>query len=185
MKTINIQPVRMTPQVMQMLEKHNLIIRLYPSHHRNEIKPHDCVGTDLYVSAPGTGTHKLIAVTVDRVEFSMFGSHKDNEEFLLIGGEGEKPLYLLVALLKKQDLLGKIHEGTLCGSDFICLDCVFNDAQVSFFTMLKDVPHGEATRDDGGLPSSFYVAEPSDMGLEVMDLREYQLRLEIPSPSPQ
>ena len=177
MKTININPVRMTPQLMQMLEDRGLIIRLCPSRHRKDVQTHDCVGTDLYISAPGTGSHKLIAVTVDRIEFSMFGCHEDNEEFLLLGGEGEKPMYLLVALHKKQELLGKIRDGTLSADDFICLECVFNDARVSFFTMLKDVPHGEATKDDGGLPASFYVTEPSGMGLEVMDLGEYRFRM--------
>ena len=178
MKTIKLTPVRMTPQAMQILEDCGLIIRLCPSHHRNKIQPHGCVGTDLYVSAPGTGTHKLVAVTVDRIEFNMFGTHGDNEEFLLIGGEGEKPMYLLVALHKKQELIRRLREGLLSEDDFICLDCVFNDPQVSFFTMLKDVPHGEATRDDGHLPASFYVTEPSDIVLEVIDLGEYRFRLE-------
>lgn len=175
MNNIFLNPVKMTPQIMQMLEDKKLIIRLCPSNHRCEVEKHGCVGTDIYISDEKLGAHKLISVVVDRIEFSAFGTHEDNEEFMLIGGENEKTMYLLIALCFKNELEEKIRTNTLSAEDFICLECKFNDPYVSFFTMLKDVPHGEATKDEDKLPASFYVTEPAKMGIDLTDFKDYKL----------
>jgi len=51
----------------------------------------------------------------------------------------------------------------------------YNDPYVSFFTMLADVPHGEASADAEGRPPSFYVTEPCDMGIAFTDFGNYEL----------
>lgn len=163
---IAVKPVKMTEEIMQMLEDKGLIIRLGPGRHSFPIEKHGCDTQKLYVSQPQYGSHMLISVVVDRIEFSAFGTHEDNEEFLLLGGAPEeKGMYLLIALCKKEELDAKLAAGKATADDFVCLDCVFNNPQLSFFVMLKDVPHGEATPDNGKLPASFYVTEPSGMGL--------------------
>lgn len=178
-KTIAVQPVKMTEERMQMLEDKGLIIRLNPSRHSFPIPRHGCDTQKLYVSQPEYGSHMLISVVVDRIEFSAFGAHEDNEEFLLIGGRPEeKRMYLLVALCKTEELDRKLASGTVSAEDFVCLDCVFNDPDLSFFVMLKDVPHGEATPDEDKLPASFYVTEPSGMGLTPTNWHGYSLRIE-------
>ena len=59
--------------------------------------------------------------------------------------------------------------------DFVCLRVKYNDPEVSFFVMLRDVPHGEAVADAPGRPASFYVTEPTDMGIDRTDFGEYEL----------
>ncbi len=173
---LELKPTPMTPEVMQMLEDKGLIIRLCPSHHAFELQSEDCETKDIYVSDEKYGPHKIIVVVVDRTAFTAFGTHPDNEEFLLIGGDpAEKKMYLLVALCKKEEFEAKVRENRLTAEDLVCLDCKYNDPEVSFFTMLKDVPHGEATKDEPKKPASFYVTEPNDMGLDAVDFGAYDI----------
>lgn len=160
-------PIRdMTPELMQELEDRGLILRMTPGRHRFEIPEGDGVGRDLYISRASAGPHKLISVAISRTQFSAFGFHEENEEFLLLGGEeNERPLLLLVALCDASVLRRKLAQGTADPQDFICLRCRFNDPQVSFFVMKKGVPHGEAAEHTNGLPSTFYVTESAGIHL--------------------
>jgi len=166
----------MTVEIMQRLEDLGLIIRICPSHHRFDIPAGDGAGRDVYVSEPEAGSHKLLSVVIDRTEFSAFGFHNANEEFLLLGGIQEKPMYLMIALCGREQLEEKIASGTLSPADFVCLHCKFNDPNVSFFTMKKGIVHGEACADAEGLPASFYVTEPSGTTLCCLDMKGYALR---------
>jgi len=174
---IDLQPVAMTPARMRGLEQRGLIIRLCPGHHALPARPGQTLGKNIYVSAAQRGPHKLITVTVNCATLRAFGSHPDNEEFLLLGDPDTKPLYLVVARLRKKALARKIGAGRLTAADFVCLRVTFNEAQVSFFTMLADVPHGEAVAEVQGRAPSFYVAEPRDIGFEPTDFRDYALCL--------
>lgn len=176
--TIRLRPVEMTPAVMQDLEDRGLIIRLCPNHHELPVRPGQTLGKSIYESAPAYGPHKLITVTVDRPNFAAFGAHPDNEEFLLIGDPDTKPLYLAVALYRREELDRRIAARRLGADDFVCLRVKYNDPEVSFFTMLADVPHGEAVANGAGRPASFYVTEPCDMGIELTAFGDYELGLE-------
>ncbi|NIR02472.1 MAG: hypothetical protein GTN78_20110, partial [Gemmatimonadales bacterium] len=98
----------------------------------------------IYDSAEDLGPHRLITVSVNSTSFDEFGTHVDNEEFLLIGDPDTKPLYLIVALCDEARLARRIASKTLSASDLVCLRVKYNDPEVSFFTMLAEVPHGEA-----------------------------------------
>jgi hypothetical protein len=174
---IPLKPVKMTPALMQKLENRKLIIRLCPKHHELPAKKGKTLGKSIYESDVRRGPHKLITVTVNCSVFGAFGSHPDNEEFLLIGDPATKPLYLVVSLFGKKDLVRKVKEGRLSAKDFVCLRVKYNDAAVSFFTMLADVPHAEAVADTTGRPASFYVTEPRDIGFEPLKLAGYELRV--------
>ena len=174
-KTIRLEPVEMTPAVMQRLEDKGLIIRLCPNHHELPAAEGETLDESVYEADSTFGGHKLIAVTVNRTTFAAFGTHPDNEEFLLIGDPDTKPMYLVVALCLKDELDRKIRGGELSPDDFVCLRVTYNDPEVSFFTMLKNVPHGEAVADVAGRPASFYVTEPTDMGIDNADFGEYEL----------
>lgn len=177
-KYINLKPVETTPEIMQSLEDKGLIIRLCPDHHVNPVAPGETKGRPVYISQKQYGPHKLQAVTVDRTAFTKFGTHPDNEEFLLIGGPGSKPMYLVISYLMKNDLEKKITQGNVKPEDFICLKTKFNDPEVSFFTMLANVPHGEAVMKSAeGNPVSFYVTESAEMGIDVMDLGDYEFKV--------
>ena len=175
MKTIAMKPVEMTPAVMRKLEKKGCIIRLRPKAHELAAGQGVTACETLYVSQTRFGSHMLITVTVNRASFSAFGAHPDNEEFLFIGDPATKPMYLAIALCTKTELTRKVKSGKLAARDFVCLRVKYNDPECSFFVMLKDVPHGEASAPGRGKPGSFYVTEPSNMGIEKADFGQYEL----------
>ena len=175
---LTLNPLEMTPAVMQSLEDKGLIIRLCPGHHSAVTRHNESGNAVIYASQPENGPHKLIVATINALDVApYFGTHVDNEEFLLIGDATTKPFYLLVALCKRAELEEKIKTHTLSAQDFAALHVRFNDPEVSFFVMLKDVPHGEVTVDGPGTPASFYVTEPRDITTELVDLMDYQLRV--------
>jgi hypothetical protein len=165
----------MAADVMQDLEDRGLIIRLCPNHHVLPVREGEARAESVYESDPACGPHKLITVTVDGSTFAAFGTHSDNEDFLLIGDAETKPLYLAIALHRKADLDRRIAEHQLTADDFVCLRVKYNDAHVSFFTMLADVPHGEAVADVQGRPASFYVTEPRDLLTDITEFGDYEL----------
>ncbi len=178
MNEIVLTPQKMNTEIMADLEQRGLIIRLMPSRevHRLEVKSGEVLGGYIYKSKPDSGTHSLVNVALDNSEFINFGTHPGNEEFLLLGGVAEKNMLLLISYLSKSELDIKIKTGELASQDFICLDVVFNDPELSFFVMKKDVPHGECCM-GSGLPATFYVTEGSTLGLEKTDFKDYKLVL--------
>ena len=121
-----------------------LIIRLRPGGHDLAAQPGETLGESIYETADRYGPHKLIAVTVNRAEFAAFGTHPDNEEFLLIGNPDSQPMYLAVALCMRQEFEHKVKTGRLTAADLVMIECRYNDPEASFFVMLAGVPHGEA-----------------------------------------
>ena len=174
-KEIKIVPTEMTPAIMEELEKKKYIIRLSPQKHVPEAREGETKVSRIYQGEPGYGQHMLIGVTVNRTTLDSFGTHPDNEEFLLIGSKDTKPMYLVIALCSKEELDEKIRNKTLSKSDFTALTCKYNDPEVSFFVMLKNVPHGECVAKSDGTPASFYVTEPTDMGIRRTDFAQYSL----------
>jgi hypothetical protein len=173
---IVLKPVEMTPSIMSDLERRNLIMRLGPRRHELPAKFGETLDKSVYESK-GYGPHKLVTVTVNRVTLPEFGTHPDNEDFLLIGDPSCKPLYVVIALHRLDQLNQKIKQRTLSPDDFVCLHVKYNDAEVSFFTMLANVPHGEAVTKKEGRPPSFYVTEGRDLPSPNMDLGDYELSI--------
>jgi hypothetical protein len=176
-ESIYLTPEEMTEERMQFLEDQVKIIRLTPDKYLLSPGPNNTKDKLIYASDEIYGPHKLIAVTVNRFQFGAFGTHDDNEEFILIGDPESKPLYLVVALCTKEELDRKIRERQLSSKDFVALKVKYNDPKVSFFVMLKDVPHGEATVDMPGKPPYFYVTEPRDQTINITDFGLYDLTL--------
>ncbi len=175
--TINLDPIDLTPEVAVDLEQSGLILRLAPRRHELPASPGENLWEPIYDSSEKFGPHRLITVSVNSTRLDDFGSHSDNEEFLLIGDDSMKPLYLVIALHKKRELDRRISQHDLAPEDFICLRLRYNDPEVSFFTMLADVPHGEAIGRGEGRPATFYVTEPRDLDTEITQFREYELRI--------
>jgi len=174
-KRFAIKPTEMTEVIMEDLEKKGLIIRLCP--HNHDLKPeiNEALDETIYVGKESTGPHKLITVTINRTSFSKFGTHQDNEEFLLIGDQNTKPMYLAIAYLDDESLNKKIKEETLNDCDIIILKCRYNDPYASFFVMKAGVPHGEAIIDKDLPVPSFYVTEGRDTMTKITDWGNYQL----------
>ncbi|MDP3069922.1 MAG: hypothetical protein Q8N18_06510 [Opitutaceae bacterium] len=172
---IALKPVPMTPAVMADLERRKLIIRLGARRHDLPAAPGQTLDHPLYRSAEHYGPHMLISVTVNRVPFVEFATHPDNEEFLLLGDPDTKPLYLVVALMRRPEFAVKVAAGTVSTADFVCLRVKWNDPEVSFFTMLAEVPHGEAITATEGRSPTFYVTESGDLPNDLFDLGTYEL----------
>jgi len=177
-KYIRLKPVEMTSEIMQMLEGKGLIYRLCPGHDELRASKEETLVKTIYASDEKFGPHKLITVTVNRSEFAVFHTHPDSEEFLAIGDPNAKPLYLVMALCNKHELESRVKSKTLSENDFVTLKVKYNDPEVSFFTILKNIPHGEAASAKDGKPPSFYVTESRDLGVEMLLLGEYKLKLE-------
>ncbi len=162
-----IKLVRMDEANMAMLERKGVITRLRPSRedHRLSISQGTGKGDHIYRSDEKYGGHSLIRCAIDNPEFTAFATHPDNEEFLLLGGVGEKKLVLLVALINREEYLHKFENRTLSAADFIAVECVFNDPELSFFVMHKNFPHGECVLGPGK-PSTFYVTESARLPLD-------------------
>ena len=148
-----LEPAPMTPRLMAHLEELGLIIRLRPGGHGLAAQPGETLGESIYESADRYGPHKLIAVTVNRAEFAAFGTHLDNEEFLLIGNPDSQPMYLAMALRVRAEFEEKVKTGRLSAADLVLIECRYNVPEVSFFVMLADVPHGEAIVLAAGKPT--------------------------------
>jgi hypothetical protein len=174
---ITLHSVEMSPSVMEDLEKRGLIIRLCPRNHELPARPGETLWEPIYDSAESLGPHRLITVSVNSTAFAEFGTHADNEEFLLIGDSTMKELHLVIALRSQEEIQRKALENTLTGADFICLRARFNDPEVSFFTMRANVPHGEVVGHADGRPATFYVTEPRDLETDLTDLGSYRLEV--------
>ena len=171
------KPIDMTPDVMQDLEDRGLIIRLRPGGHAPDADAGETLDESIYESNDKFGPHKLIAVTVNREEFAGFATHPDNEEFLLIGNPATKPMYLAVAQCLGKEFEEKVKTGSLRPEDLVLLRCKYNDPEVSFFVMVRDVPHGEAIVEADLPPATFYVTESRDLPLDVVEMRKYRLKV--------
>ena len=177
-REIRLKPVAMTGPVMQGLEERGLIIRLGPGRHRPSAPSGQNVDQPLYASGEGFGPHKLIAVSINSDDLADFGTHPENEEFLLLGSPRCRPLYLVAALHRREELERIVRERGLAAEDFLALRVRFNDPQVSFFVMLKHTPHGEAAGEGRGGPPSFYVTESRDLPVERLALPGYSLKVQ-------
>lgn len=176
--TIYLNPVEMTGGVMKMLEEKGLIYRLCPDSYLLHPEKGETLSRPLYECDVRYGPHMIISVAVNRTELSEFGTHPDTEDFLLIGDADTNPLYIVVALCKRDEFEKKILERKLTEEDFITLRAKYNDPEVSFFSMVKDVPHGEMIYDVGSKPASFFVTESRDLTTDITDFKGYGLSLD-------
>ena len=179
-KELKLVPVKMDEDVMDGLERRGSIVRLLPSknEHRIGVMPKTGRGEKIYASSAFSGGHMLAAVEIDNEVFSSFATHQENEEFLLLGGIDERPMYLLICLLSQDGLREKLQNETLQAEDFVLLNVVFNDPRLSFFVMKAGVPHGECAY-GSGRPSTFYVTESEGLRLDKIDLYEkYEIKIE-------
>ena len=181
MKEIIINPVEMTKEVMQKLEALSLIDCIYPSNKKHREKREIHGEKYIYQGNRDYGAHSLVFCSVDREEFSAFGHHNDNEDFLLLGGcDNEKDLYFMTALCDKDILNNKIKNHSLSADDFVCFKMKYNDPWLSFFVMRKNIPHGECTH-GSGKSATFYVTEGNGIDLVKTEFGDYTLKINFSS----
>jgi len=162
-QNIILHPLEIPKAVMSDLEKRNLSLRISLDTHARNAKPGRTMTDPIYFSSNDGAPHKLMFVKANRIELTELCIHPENENFLVIGDVNTKPLYLDIALCMREELDVKIQSKTLRDCDFIDLRLKQTNPVVSFFTMLKDVTHGEAIGKDEGKPASFYVTESRNL----------------------
>lgn len=168
----------MSPTLMRDLENRGLIFGLSPDKYDMHPPEGEVAVKTIYQSDTKYGSHMLVMATLNRLTFTAFGAHPDNEEVFLIGKPGIKPCFFLFGLTSSADLERKADQETLSPEDFIAFKGKFNDPYLSFFSIKKGVPHGEITTKGRGDPPSFFVTEQSELPLEKLNLGLYEIILD-------
>lgn len=174
-KMIRLQMQDMTPQIMQSLEEKGLIIRLSPGKYEVDAPEGEVGIEEIYRTDEQYGSHMLIAATINRSQFSAFATHPENEDVFLIGDAQVKPMCFLFALCNRAQFQEKVSNHTLSEIDFIALRAKYNDVEVSCFTIIKNIPHGEAVMAGDGKPPTFFVTEQTRLPLDLVDFGDYQI----------
>ncbi len=166
-----------TEEAMSILEERGLLQRLLPPAEVLDAAEGTVAVEYVYVADARYGAHMLICAGFNRstVELAI---HPEREEFLLINeGREQKPLILVIALHPEMELRRLVAVGKLTADDFWALEMKFNDPRLSFFTMNAFTPHCEWTVPGPGPASVFFVTEPSDLGVQPIDMGDYALQI--------
>ncbi|MBN1493971.1 MAG: hypothetical protein JW938_07480 [Candidatus Omnitrophica bacterium] len=177
MKTITLQPQRLTKNDLLDLEVRGLVRTIRPPH-AITIKPEVDMVTPLYVCDERSGPHQLICVRKNQTTVRLT-RHSDNEEVIFLNPHEARyrPLYLVIAYHSYDVLQEKAHAGTLSQEDFRAFTIPFNDPETLIFAILKDTPHCEVTAPGPGEAPVFYVTEPASMTMDYVDLAEISLNV--------
>lgn len=178
MNTILLKPIIATETVMNMLEKRGLIFRMAPKPSALMAEQNCSTFRTVYNSDEQYGPHRLIEVCVNSADLMTLNFHSDNEEFIIVGEENAKPLYLLIGLSPYEQMQKKIANKKLSQDDFILLEMRHNDIHTCIFTMRQGVVHTEATNSANGRPPTFFVTESRDIDTTKVDLQGFSLELE-------
>ena len=161
---ITLKPVKSSTKVFKYLEKKGLISVLKPTD--KALKTRTKTGTVdiLYTSNKKFGSHRLMCIG-KRTKKVQLCYHFDNEDFIFInpGNIDYQKLYLIFALDKIDVFSKKLSKNLLSSKDFVAVEIVYNDPNLSFFTMLKKTVHCEVVKDEDKQHPVFFVTESSDL----------------------
>lgn len=161
---ITLKPVKSSIKVFKYLEKKGLISVLKPTD--KALKTRTKTGTVdiLYTSNKRFGSHRLMCIG-KRTKKVQLCYHFDNEDFIFINplNTDYQKLYLVFALDKIDVFSKKLSENLLSSKDFVAVEIVYNDPNLSFFTMLKKTVHCEVVKDEDKQHPVFFVTESSDL----------------------
>ena len=161
---IMLKPVKASIKIFKYLEKKGLISVLKPTD--KAIKTRTKTGTVdiLYTSNKRFGSHRLMCIG-KRTKKVQLCYHFDNEDFIFINPLkiDYQKLYLVFALDKIDVFSKKLSKSLLNKKDFIAVEIVYNDPNLSFFTMLKKTVHCEVVKDEDKQHPVFFVTESSNL----------------------
>ena len=161
---IKLKPVKASIKVFNFLEKKGLISVLKPTD--KAIKTRTRTGTVdiLYTSNKKFGSHRLMCIG-KRTKKVQLSYHLDNEDLLFINPSNVdyQKLYLIFALDKIDGFSKKLSKNLLNNKDFMAIEIVYNNPNLSFFTVLKKTVHCEVVKDEDKQHPVFFVAESSDL----------------------
>jgi len=168
---IFLNPIKITPALMRELERRTLIRAIKPT--KKLLATRTTTGTvDIFYTAPrASGTHKLIGVGKRTLAVKMM-VHPANEDFILINPTNikYKSLYIIIARDKRVAFEKKARSGDISEKDFFTVDWEYNNPATCVFTMLKDTVHCEVTVPGPGQHPVFFVAEPSQLTANYVNI---------------
>lgn len=176
-KRINIIPLGMNVQLMERLEKDGLIIRICHRSYFENIKKDEVKVKLIYSCNSKSGPHSLCYIKSNKQTADCFEAHSDNEDWFLISNDEVEDTFLMLSKLSTKDLKEKIENKKISGNDFIALKMKFNDPEVSFFTIIKNVPHLFFSRKGMKDDPSWYITLSKDIGMDYINLVEYHFNL--------
>ena len=161
---ITLKPVKSSTKVFKFLEKKGLISVLKPTD--KALKTRTKTGTVdiLYTSNKRFGSHRLMCIG-KRTKKVQLCYHFDNEDFIFInpGNIDYQKLYLIFALDKIDVFSKKLSKNLLSSKDFVAVEIVYNDPNLSFLKKKKKTVHCEVVKDEDKQHPVFFVTESSDL----------------------
>lgn len=178
MNVIELAPRAVTIELLEKLDQKGLIRLFHPTPETQNPPAGENIAVSLYESAPEFGSHRLLAVGVNK-HCVRLGTHSDHEEFLIPPHrDNVKPLYLVISFLKTDVLYRKNQDSLLSADDFICLSMYPSPRGAEMFTMLAGTVHCELT-DPGDAPiGTFYVTESTDLDIQWIDLDQTEFEIQ-------
>jgi hypothetical protein len=166
--TLKVRPV--TEEAMLELEARGLVQRLLPHSDVLDVPEGDVKAAYIYTTDTKFGSHTLICAGFNRSRVEL-ATHSDREEIFLINeGRDQKPLILVIGLHPESEFQKLVSSGQLTEDDIWALELKFNDPRLSFFTMNALTPHCEWTIPGSEPASVFYVTEPSDLDMRLIEM---------------
>ncbi|MFH1369000.1 MAG: hypothetical protein ABII64_07730 [Elusimicrobiota bacterium] len=176
MKTLILKPVKITKKLLDRLERRGLITQLRFTKRSIKTKNPNGIVDLVYKTAPEFGPQKLICVAKKQLHIEMT-AHGDREELLILNSTGRKlkPLYLIIALDKRERFNRKVRQRRLGAGDVMAIELKYNDPVTSVFVMNGNVPHCEVTAPGKGQHPLFFVTEPADLSFSALPTPGYKL----------
>ena len=162
--------------IMTKLEKIGAISRLIPPEDVINIEEGRFEARRIYSTDPKYGGHMLLFVNINDTK-SDLNYHPDNEEVFLFNPFKIKPLIFLFSLSNYVEIEKKINNKTLNNNDFMALNIPFNNPKLSYFTVNKYFLHYEVTIAGPERSPSFWVTEPKDLPMNIIDMQDYNINL--------
>ncbi|MDD3053676.1 MAG: hypothetical protein WCS83_03990 [Endomicrobiia bacterium] len=164
MKIINLKPVKSSIKVFNFLEKKSLIKTIKPTTKTLSTRTKTGAVDILYTSKKTFGSHRLMCIG-KRTQKVQLCYHLDNEDFMFLNplNIDFQKLFLVFALDKFDVFSKKLSQNNLKHSDFIALEIIYNDPNLSFFTMLKKTVHCEIIQNEDKQHPVFFVTESSEL----------------------
>ncbi|MFA7073751.1 MAG: hypothetical protein WC234_01015 [Endomicrobiaceae bacterium] len=164
MNIINLKPVKSSAKIFNILEKRSLIKTFKPTKKALSTKTKTGAVDILYTSKKEFASHRLMCIG-KRNKTVQLCYHLDNEDFIFLNPSkiDFQKLFLVFALDKIDVFEKKLSKNILKDSDFIALEIIYNNPEMSFFTMLKKTVHCEVVLNENKQHPVFFVTESSEL----------------------
>lgn len=162
--TITLRPVKSSMEVFNYLEKKGFVARLKPTKKAVDTRTKTGTVDILYTSNKNFGSHRLMCIGKRDKKVQMT-YHLDNEDLIFLNPSNVdyQKLYIVFALDKIDIFSKKLSKNILTSKDFMAVEIVYNNPNLSFFTILKKTVHCEVVKDEDKQHPIFFVAESSNL----------------------